>query len=179
MPTMTTPRPDLAPLIRAEWPKLRRFFDLKTNSAPDCHDLVQKTLMAWIEKLDAGGVEKPRQYLWGIARFQLLRYFERRRPSAQFDSAIHTVGARATTLGTRYDRRHSILDALRELPLDLQMAVEFRHGEGLSLQETADALDVSLATAKRYLKSATDQLRESLGDVVSDLLPDVAAAYRG
>ena len=178
MPIMTTPRPELAPLIRAEWPKLKRFFESKT-SAPDCYDLVQKTLMAWVEKLDAGGVDNPRTYLWGIARFQLLRYFEGKRPSAQFDSSIHMVGARATTLGTQLDRRHNILDALRALPLDQQMAIELRLGEGLSLQETADALDVSLATAKRYLKSATDQLRESLGDVVSDLLPDIAAAYRG
>jgi len=178
MPTMTTPRPELAPLIRAEWPKLKRFFESKTP-APDCYDLVQKTLVAWIEKLDAGGVDDPRTYLWGIARFQVLRYLERKRPTAHFDSSIHAVGARSTTLGTRIDRRHQILEALRELPLDQQMAVELRFGEELSLQETADALEVSLATVKRYLKSATEQLRESLGDVAGDLLGDVAAAYRG
>ncbi len=178
MPTMTTPRPELAPLIRSEWPKLKRFFESKTPS-PDCYDLVQQTLMAWIERLDERGIDDPRSYLWGIARFQVLRYFERARPTANLDSSIHAVGGRSTTLGTRVDRRHLILDALRALPLEQQIAVELRFGEELSLQETADALGVSLATIKRYLSTATEQLRGSLSGVARDLLGEVAAAYRG
>lgn len=178
MPTMSRPRPDLAPLIRAEWPKLNRFFESKAP-APDCYDLVQKTLVAWIEKLDTGAVDDPRSYLWGIARFQVLRYIERRRPSASFDSSVHALGARSTTLGTRLDRRQHLLDALRELPLDHQIAIELRFGEELSLQETADAMEVSLATVKRYLKTGIESLRVALGDVADDLIDRVAAAYRG
>ncbi|MBK8219367.1 MAG: hypothetical protein IPK71_37060 [Myxococcales bacterium] len=44
------------------------------------------------------------------------------------------------------------------------MAFELRHGEELSLEETAAALDVSLATVKRYLSAAEDKLRVILGD---------------
>ncbi|NJK32352.1 MAG: sigma-70 family RNA polymerase sigma factor [Deltaproteobacteria bacterium] len=42
------------------------------------------------------------------------------------------------------------------------MAFELRFCEELSLQEVADAMEISLATVKRYLQAATSSLRDIL-----------------
>jgi RNA polymerase sigma factor (sigma-70 family) len=83
-----------------------------------------------------------------------------------------------TSLSMHFDRRNRITAALRELPLAHQLAFELRHGEDLQLEEVAQAMDLSLATVKRYLKSALETLR-SLLDTSEDVVEkQVAAAYR-
>ena len=53
-----------------------------------------------------------------------------------------------------------ILDTLSSLPEALREAVALRHLQGLSLEETAEALGVSLATAKRRIAEGLEKLRE-------------------
>jgi RNA polymerase sigma factor (sigma-70 family) len=57
----------------------------------------------------------------------------------------------------------SLVAALQLLPTDQQIALELRHGEDLKLEEVAEALDVSLATVKRYLSAAEEKMRSALG----------------
>ena len=52
--------------------------------------------------------------------------------------------------------------AIAALPGKLRMAVLLRYYQGLSLRETAVALGVSLATAKRQISKANGMLRQSL-----------------
>ena len=151
----------LEQLIREEWPKLRRFFHTKVPES-EVLDLVQATMLAFVEgRQRATGSEKA--YLWGIARFQVLKLYEKHRPAAQFDSTKHTALDLGPTLSSRLDSRTRLLRALHSLPVDHQMAFELRHGEDLSLEETAAAMNVSLATVKRYLSAALDKLRDELG----------------
>lgn len=174
---MTTPpaldaesRRALERLIRDEWPRLRRFFRTKVPDT-DAYDLVQSTMLAFVEHHRNG--EIGRAYLWGIARNKVLQYYGRHRPTTSFDSTVHGVLDVGRSLSSRLDDRDRLLSALRSLPADHQMAFELRHGEELSLEEVAQALDVSLATAKRYLSAATERLRTSLG-VTAEV---VASAY--
>lgn len=154
----------LETLIDGEWPKLRRFFRTKVADS-DVMDLAQSTMLAYVE----GGPREPgsaRSYLWGIARKQVLKYYEKhRRPTDPFDSTIHTATELGGSLSSKVDNRNRIVAALRTLPADQQMAIELRHGEELKLEEVAAALDVSLATAKRYLGAAEEKLRAELGGV--------------
>lgn len=150
----------LEQLIRDEWPKLRRFFRTKVPDS-EVLDLVQKTMLGFVEgRARATGDEKA--YLWGIARLQVLKLYEKQRPSMPFDSTLHTAMDLGPSMSSRLDGRTRLLRALHELPVDHQMAFELRHGEELSLEEVAAALDVSLATAKRYLSAAQTKLRELL-----------------
>lgn len=159
-PADTDARAALERLIRDEWPRLRRFFRTKVPDA-DAYDLVQSTLLAFVEHDKRG--DGARAYLWGIARNKVLQYYGKHRPTASFDSTVHGVLDVGRSLSSRLDDRDRLLAALRGLPADHQMAFELRHGEELSLEEVAAALDVSLATAKRYLAAATERLRASLG----------------
>jgi RNA polymerase sigma factor (sigma-70 family) len=164
MTDMTTERDAiLQGLIKHEWPRLRRFFRTKVADA-DVLDLVQSTMLAYVEGAPERGKEK--QYLWGIARKQVLKHYEKhRRETEAFDSAIHKATDLGPSLSSKLDRRNRVVAALLTLPADQQMAVELRHGEELKLEEVAEALDVSLATAKRYLGAAEEKLRAELGDM--------------
>jgi RNA polymerase sigma factor (sigma-70 family) len=157
-------------LIRDEWPKLRRFFRTKVPDT-DAYDLVQATMLAFVEKMPEARDAKA--YLWGIARKQVLRYYERSRVALSFDSTLHSVLEAERTLSSRLDDRQRLIAALQQLPADHQMAYELRYGEELSLDEVASALDVSLSTAKRYIAAAEAKLTAILGSDVAT----VPAAY--
>lgn len=163
---MTTPHDAiLDTLIAQEWPRLRRFFRTKVPEA-DILDLAQSTLLAYAE----AGPRDPasaRAYLWGIARKQVLKHYDKhRRQGTPFDSTIHTAMDLGPSVSSRLDKRNQLVAALQRLPADQQMAIELRYGEELKLEEVAEALDVSLATAKRYLSAAQKALRDDLGDLV-------------
>jgi RNA polymerase sigma factor (sigma-70 family) len=161
---MTSRQAQLENLIKNEWPKLGRFFRTKVPES-DVLDLVQNTLLAYVEGVGPDEPGKEKQYLWGIARKQVLKHYEKhRRQTQQFDSTVHTAMDLGPSLSSRLDNRNRLMAALHSLPTDHQMAIELRYGEELKLEEVAEALDVSLATVKRYLSAAEEKMREAYGD---------------
>lgn len=170
---MTTSRDHiLEHLIKHELANLRRFFATKAPPS-DVHDLVQQTMLGFVERREHI-VGSERAYLMGIARFQLLRHYNKRRNSTPFDSAMHTALDVGPTFSTLLDSRTRLQQALHQLPLDHQIAFELRHGEELPLEEVASAVGVSLATVKRYLTAAEAKLRALLGDAADHAGADYA-----
>lgn len=162
----------LEKLIASELPNLRRFFATKVPQS-EVLDLVQQTMLAFVEGRDRiTGNE--RAYLRGIARFQVCKFYEKRKTSVAFDSTVHTATQIDRTLSTQLDERTRLLRALHELPLDQQIAFEMRHGEEMQLEDVAQVVGVSLATVKRYLSAAESKLKETLGEDASAS----GAAYR-
>ncbi len=149
-------------LISTEFDKLRRFFATKVPHA-DVLDLAQNTILAFVEG-DLRSEAAARAYLWGIARLQVLKYYEKhRRSSEPFDSTVHTAMDVAPGLSSQIDNRTRLLQALHTLPVEEQMAFEYRYGLEMKNDEVAGALHVSLATAKRYVERAEVKLRAALG----------------
>ena len=171
---------DAQQLIAEQYPKLKTFFRSKVGE-PDCYDLTQETIRALLAA-DPNKVREQKGYLWGIARKQVLKFIERRHVHGAFDSTRISVGRVSTRLSVKVGRRNELLAALRDLPVDHQMAFEWRYAEGLSLAEVAESLGVSLATAKRYIAAARDALAARLsgpdGALNEALEAEVAAAYR-
>ncbi len=60
-----------------------------------------------------------------------------------------------------------IYRALDELPVEQRIAWSLRHVEGESLERVAELAGCSLATAKRRIKAAQEQLRVHTGEVLS------------
>lgn len=178
---MTSQNDNLATqqLIAEQYPKLKTFFRSKVGE-PDCYDLAQETVRALLSA-DPAKVQEEKSYLWGIARKQVLKYIGKRHPQASFDSTRISMGRISTRLSVKVGRRNELLSALRDLPVDHQMAFELRHAEGLSLAEVATSLEVSLATAKRYIAAARATLAKRLGGNQAELSAeqerDLAAAY--
>lgn len=145
---------------------LRRFFMGKVPVA-EVHDLAQETIAVFLAK-DPATMEHPRRFLFGIARNKLLQHFASRRGGEPFDSQRISVRQFSTTIGTRLARRTAVLDAMRALPLDQQVALELRYGVGLKLTEVAEAMEKSLAQTKRYVKDGVGTLRAQVGEDASE-----------
>jgi RNA polymerase sigma-70 factor (ECF subfamily) len=162
-------------VIKENWPKLKRFFRAKIPE-PDCYELVQETLLVFVKKSREQPIDKPRAYLWGIARKKTLQYITRKQvASAQFDSTIHSVLGPQTTLSARFDRRNRLINALRELPTECQIAFELHHGEGRTIDEVSAVMELSPATVKRRIKGARESLQKALASVSPE---DVAKVYQ-
>jgi len=166
MPTPTHTQKDLDQLIREDWPKLKRFFRTKVPDAAVL-DLVQATMLAFVA--GQAQAQNPRAYLWGIARKQVLKHYGRFKPTEEFDSRVHTAMDLGPSLSSTIANRTTLQRALHTLPVDHQMAFELRHGEGLKLEEVAEAMDISLATAKRYLAAAKEELSKQLRGELGEL----------
>lgn len=162
---MTDREAVLEGLIQNEWPKLRRYFRTLVPES-DVLDLVQNTMLAYVESSGPREPGKERAYLWGIAWKQTLRFYEKnKRKNVPFDSTIHTAMDLGHTVSSRLDKQNRLAGALHAIPVQQQSAVLLRHCEDLKLEEVAEALDVSLATVKRYLSAAEDSLRLELGSL--------------
>ena len=154
--------PEIAATVREAYPQLRRFFAKKVGPS-EVQDLAQETIVTFLEK-DRAQMQEPRRFLFGIARNKLLQHFERRRPGQPFDSQMISVRQLSTTLGTKLDRSTRIIEGMRGLPLEWQMALELRYGESLKLTEVAEAMEMSLAQVKRYIKDGLAKMRELVPD---------------
>ena len=172
------PPPELAATVREVYPKLRRFFAKKVGPS-EVHDLAQETIVTFLEK-DPAQIEDPRRFLFGIARNKLLQHFGRRCPGQSFDSQVVSARQLSTTLGTKLHRSSQIIEGMRGLPLEWQIALELRYGEELKLTEVAESMDMSLAQVKRYIKDGLERMREQLREQLDDdaLGERLGAEYR-
>jgi DNA-directed RNA polymerase specialized sigma24 family protein len=123
--------------------------------------------VTFLEK-DPAQMDDPRRFLFGIARNKLLQHFDRKRPGQTFDSQVISARQLSTTLGTKLHRSTQIIEGMRGLPLEWQIALELRYGEELKLSEVAEAMQMSLAQVKRYIKAGLARMREELRSKLDD-----------
>mgnify|MGYP002399899792 CR=1 FL=1 len=165
-------------LLQRCLPWLRRFFANKVGDATD--DLVQQSLMCVVRNrdkiLDSGSF---RTYLFKIARCRLYDYLraQRRRDGLLDDDFEQdSIVPPTVTTVTRMckDRAATeVREALRQLPVDLQIALELHYWEEHSTAEIAAMLDVAQGTVKSRLRRARDMLSfvlRSGSDEVLELL---------
>jgi RNA polymerase sigma-70 factor (ECF subfamily) len=132
----------------------------------EAEDVVQDAFVAAFA--DLGQLSDPARFgawLMRIAVHQAQRRFRRRRLLArlgldrgQDDARLEQVAAPALSAEERVQL--SRLDgALAELPVPLRLAWMLRHVEGCELAEVAEQCDCSLATVKRRITRADEQLK--------------------
>ena len=142
---------------------LYRFFRHRTRDG--AQDLVQRTFLACLEGLETfRGEGSFRGWLYGIARKQLLRHWRERRREERLDFGSVSLADLETpsrVLGGAEEQR-LLLEALRRLPLDLQIAVGLHYWERLSGPEIAQALEIPQGTVRSRLRRARERLREQL-----------------
>lgn len=154
-------------LLRRCFPLLYRFFINKVGDATD--DLVQQTLIACVrhrdKMLDSGAF---RMYLLKIARSRLydhLRALRRHAGHVDDDFEHVSVAVVGTSNTSRYGRARAavhVRDALRRLPVDLQLVVELHYWEEHSTAEIAELLEVPQGTVKSRLRRAREALEAEL-----------------
>jgi RNA polymerase sigma-70 factor (ECF subfamily) len=148
-------------LVRRHFSAVYRFF---WNKVPDgVADLTQQTFLALVEgheRLEAR--TSFRAYLLGVARYTLVHHLRRRyRKDAVFSPAHDSVldvqadPASSPTRRLAQGQQRELLDqALRSLPLDMQIALELHYWHELPVDEIAAVLERSPNTIKSRLLRA-------------------------
>lgn len=173
-----------ARLVERHFDGMSRFFGNKVGVGAE--DLVQRTFLVALER--AGGFRGDssfRTFLFGIARNVLLEYFRERRRDQRIEpdfgvSSAFDLDPSPSQVVARRGEERLLLEALRRIPLELQMAVELHYWEGTSLEDLARIQEVPLGTIKSRLHRARKLLMEELGRLrlaegISDPVPPLAS----
>jgi RNA polymerase sigma factor (sigma-70 family) len=142
-----------------------RFFRSKLDA--DVDDLVQSTFLACLEHRDQFRKKSSfRTYLLAIARYELLAHLRRHRsPGKPIEASNDSMAdlepsPRALIIAT--EEQDLLLQALKSIPLDLQIVVELYYWEEMTSREIAEVLDIPEGTARSRLRRAREALCAAL-----------------
>ena len=143
-----------------------RFLEGKVSEGVD--DLVQKIFLACVEgreRLRDGG--SVRAYLYATARRQLYaRYDEQRRSKVDFGvTSLFDLGPSASQLAVEHAEQRLLLEALRRISLDEQIALELYYFQNLKGRELADALELPEGTVRSRLRRGLEHLRAAMEEL--------------
>jgi RNA polymerase sigma factor (sigma-70 family) len=141
-----------------------RFFVTKVGMEAD--ELVQRTFFIAAQG-GFRGLSSLRAYLFGLARGVLLEHFrgqpgERRDAPELARASCYQLDSGPTTIATNHAEQRLLYEALRRVPLDIQIALELFYWEGLAPSELATVLAVPEATVTGRLHRGRALLRETL-----------------
>ncbi|MCA9684797.1 MAG: sigma-70 family RNA polymerase sigma factor [Myxococcales bacterium] len=141
-----------------------RFFRNKVREGAD--DLAQHTFLRMIEgKQRIREDQAFRAFMLGIARnvmYEHLRELGRGRGVDPEVDAVAGLDPGPTTLAGRREEHRLLLEALRRLPLEHQVALELFYWEGMRGAEIAEVMGVSHSAMRSRLAKARALLSESM-----------------
>ncbi len=152
-------------LVKRHFASLFRFLRSKVPDHVD--ELVQHTFLACVEAVERIDESRSfRAYVFGIARRQLIYHYRRqRRDGERFDpmlESVHDLGATPSQIAASRQEHEQVLDALNQLPLDLQCTLELHYWESMTVVEVAAVLEIPPGTVKSRLHRARELLRDRL-----------------
>lgn len=144
---------------------LYRFFRNKSVDGVD--DLVQLTFLGCLEGRDRlRGDASFRTYMFAIARNQLYRYWHKRnkaRDDTDFEStSIHDMTPSPSSVMAKQAEERILLEALRRIPLDFQIALECYYFENMRGPQISEVLDVPEATVRSRIRRGLEHLRRQI-----------------
>jgi RNA polymerase sigma factor (sigma-70 family) len=160
-----------------------RFF---RNKLPDQADeLMQQTFLVLVESRDRirEGLTV-RAFLLGIARNKLLKCLEKKANNRVINheaDSVFDLSPGASTIIARKREQRLLLEGLRRIPIEHQIALELFYWEGMSAAEIADVFGIShsamrsrMSKARALLEAQMAKLSES-----SELLDSTVAGLDG
>jgi RNA polymerase sigma factor (sigma-70 family) len=154
-------------------PRLTRYFLAASFSREDAEDLVQKTLVRVFQGI--GGVreeEKLLAWLFTVARNVRNTAFERRPPRAVALEAVpEPPDSREIGDGTQQRRERridAIWRAVEALPPRQRQCLPLQVRDGLSYEEIAATLRLSVNTVRNHLAAARESLRRTLASELGE-----------
>jgi RNA polymerase sigma-70 factor (ECF subfamily) len=174
-------------LLARHFKGLCRFFRSKVDR--DVDDLIQSTMLVAVKYADRlRDAESFRAYLFAIARTQLYEHLSGQREQRErIDfgvTSLRELGTSPSVIAAQRRESAMLVDALRELPADQQIALELHYWEDLTYAEIAEVLGVHRDTIKRRLARGREALRTrlcalsphaELGDAELDRMTQTAA----
>ncbi len=156
-------------LLRRYFDELWRFFRNKVDDAAE--EMIQRTMTALLKTpTQFRGECSFRTYLFRIAKSELYRYYrERQRSSERVDFgsvSVADMGASPSSVVARREHERALLLALRRIPLESQILLEWHYWEDLTMTEIADSLEIPVGTAKSRIRRARERLEQALRDTI-------------
>ncbi len=164
-------------LYRRHVRSVSRFFGNKLTSGDDAADLLQETFLALARSNEHAGVDSVpiifRGYLYATARHVLCAHLRKKykRQCEQFDFSVVCIKnlepASISSIITQRRELQIFVEALRAIPLDDQIVLEFKYFDNLSANEIAEQLGISETTVPGRLQRAKVRLRCMVGQIAS------------
>ena len=150
---------------------LYRFF--RNKVAQGAEDLVQQTFLACVQARDRfRGDSSFRTYLFTAARSKLYTLLDkRRREGERIDWGVTScadLGISPTGILAKNEEQRLLLLGLRQLPVDLQVALELFYFEQLRGPELAQVLEIPEGTVRSRLRRGQELLREHLARLAAN-----------
>lgn len=167
-PSIAAPDPKAAEKLIAEFHvRIFAFLRRLVGNDPDAEDLTQRTFTrAWASFHTFAGRSSASSWLHGIAHHVYLDWLKTpRRTQSQPDEwwAVQPAqGPSPADALESADLAGVVYAAVDRLEPDLRSTVHLHYYQGLTLQETAEALDTATSTVKYRLRNALDRLQSSL-----------------
>lgn len=144
-----------------------RYFDqvmgyFRKRLGNDIQDAVTETLHAAILGTNFRGEGSFRGFVYGVARNRLLREYKKRSKVADFDpsvSSLNDLGPSVTYVMDKRKARALVVEALRRIPIDNQMAIDAYYLEGHSGPRSAEMLEITLPALRNRLRRGLDKVR--------------------
>jgi RNA polymerase sigma-70 factor (ECF subfamily) len=155
-------------LVARHWAALARFFRSKIGD--DGADLLSQTFLACVETKEP--VEHVTAFLFAVARRRLADHFRARSRTPELDlarSSLADLGTGPVTAVARRERKDLVREALAQIPLDDQIAIELAYFEGMPLRDVAVVLEIEENTVRSRLARAKAKLRELVGDEMPEI----------
>lgn len=154
-----------ASLFERHFRAVYRFFRNKGVDAVD--DLVQQTFLGCVEGRDRiRGEASFRTYMFAVARNQLYRYWQKHggiADASEFESkSLYEIAPSASSLMAKRAEHKILLEALRRIPLDFQVALELYYFESMRGPEIAAVLEVPEATVRSRIRRGIEHLRRQI-----------------
>jgi RNA polymerase sigma factor (sigma-70 family) len=152
-----------------------RYFDeiygFFVHKLPDqADDLTQQTFLACVKSRDRfQGRSSFRTYLFAIARNELLMLIRTLKKGEQIDLDQMSIADLVTSASKRLDHQRELerlREALRKLPVEQQILLEFRYWHGLEAAALAEIYHATPGAIRVRLQRARDALRTRLGDAL-------------
>ena len=156
-------------LVQRHFGAVSRFFRNKVSSADDAAEMVSETFLGCTRARDGfRGDTSFRRYVFAIA-LNVLRNYIRLKHKRQGEvvdfGVVCTRDLTPSTMSSIIMRRREaqlLVLALREIPLDYQIALELNIFEELSGREIAELLSIPEGTVRGRLRLGKEQLRARL-----------------
>jgi RNA polymerase sigma factor (sigma-70 family) len=156
-------------LFAAQRGALQAFFYRRTRHQADSADLTQEVYLRMLRIPDPDAIRDVQAYLFtvasNLAREHAVREGRRGVSVAVEDGAIPEEHAEPLLYDAEIDAARQVQrlrEVLRELPPRWHAAVVMQYVHGLSQQEIADRLGVSVSMVKKYLGKALGRCRRQM-----------------
>ncbi len=159
-------------LFERHFDALCRFFRNKLADGDAVDDLIQRTFVALVEHRDQfRGDSSVRTYLFTVARHELYGHLRRNlREQSRFDPLEQSVHDRApspSTIVAQRKEQRLLLEALRRVPVELQVVLELYYWEDLSASELAAVLELPEGTVRTRIRRGRQLLEQALTELAA------------